>query len=547
MLVLVLVLVIAIVLVLVIVIGLSPPCPDASAVGSELAESTERPGPGYVHSSMTDNLVERTPWWFVSVFIHAVIFAVAALIVAIAGAPEPPEIIVVTWREPLPSCTFDPPEDRFELPEIFEPTEKEIESMDRYRDTVMESETLTEYASTQGESGEAAFESAFNAGTIGPAGETGGDRQNDIAGREIRRKCYGPTHTREIEAVDDALGWLARHQGADGAWRARDHLKQCTDGSCTRHGVRGDDDHTAGLTGLALLAFLGSGYTHRSPEFGGTVTAAARYLIAQQSADGCVGPKGKKYMYDHAIAALALSEAFALTGNAKFGLPAQRAIDFLVAAQNPGLGWRYVARSGDNDTSVTQWAVMALKSAEMAGLHFPAECFDGALSFLDRVTYKEEGSSTGGRRAAGYVFAGRADVSIPGINDDFNQHPTTTAISAMCRMFVTKRRDSSVTDAISIVMDDLPRWKQACIDFYYWYAGSLALFQHTAGKGATWDRWYEAVASALLPGQNRGGCAGGSWEPDGRWCFEGGRVYATAVNALTLEVHYRYSSVFGGR
>jgi len=39
----------------------------------------------------------------------------------------------------------------------------------------------------------------------------------------------------------------------------------------------------------------------------------------------------------------------------------------------------------------------------------------------------------------------------------------------------------------------------------------------------------------------------GSWEPDGRWCCKGGRVYATAVNALTLEVYYRYASVFGGK
>ena len=39
----------------------------------------------------------------------------------------------------------------------------------------------------------------------------------------------------------------------------------------------------------------------------------------------------------------------------------------------------------------------------------------------------------------------------------------------------------------------------------------------------------------------------GSWEPVGRWCGVGGRVYATALNALTLEVYYRYAPVFGNR
>jgi hypothetical protein len=30
------------------------------------------------------------------------------------------------------------------------------------------------------------------------------------------------------------------------------------------------------------------------------------------------------------------------------------------------------------------------------------------------------------------------------------------------------------------------------------------------------------------------------WDPIGEWCVVGGRVYATAINALTLEIYYRY-------
>ena len=41
------------------------------------------------------------------------------------------------------------------------------------------------------------------------------------------------------------------------------------------------------------------------------------------------------------------------------------------------------------------------------------------------------------------------------------------------------------------------------------------------------------------------GCAHGSWDPIDRWGFEGGRVYATAINTLSLEVWYRYDNVFG--
>ncbi len=55
------------------------------------------------------------------------------------------------------------------------------------------------------------------------------------------------------------------------------------------------------------------------------------------------------------------------------------------------------------------------------------------------------------------------------------------------------------------------------------------------------------MKDALVKNQNVGssGCKAGSWETEGRWCGEGGRVYATAINALTLEVYYRYANVFG--
>jgi hypothetical protein len=37
----------------------------------------------------------------------------------------------------------------------------------------------------------------------------------------------------------------------------------------------------------------------------------------------------------------------------------------------------------------------------------------------------------------------------------------------------------------------------------------------------------------------------GSWDPDPVWGGHGGRVYATAMAALTLEVYYRYVPLHG--
>ncbi len=44
-------------------------------------------------------------------------------------------------------------------------------------------------------------------------------------------------------------------------------------------------------------------------------------------------------------------------------------------------------------------------------------------------------------------------------------------------------------------------------------------------------------ASSVPPNTKAKGCKNGSWELVGRWSGEGGRVYATAINVLTQQVH----------
>jgi hypothetical protein len=63
-----------------------------------------------------------------------------------------------------------------------------------------------------------------------------------------------------------------------------------------------------------------------------------------------------------------------------------------------------------------------------------------------------------------------------------------------------------------------------------------------------WKKWNEPMKNALVPNQKtaKDGCQNGSWDPASRWGEEGGRVWATAINSLTLEVYYRYAAVFGG-
>ena len=346
-------------------------------------------------------------------------------------------------------------------------------------------------------------------------------------------------------AVDGGLRWLADHQSEDGSWDSDGFHEECQ-----REGREGDVPHPPcdgaasmewsdpGNTGLALLAFLGAGHTHLIGPYRDVVRRGLRYLRGVQSPDGCVGPKEGHYMYNHAIAALALCEAKAMSPyNPLLRDSAQRAIDYLALAQNPGLGWRYSERCGDNDTSVTAWVVLALKSGRAADLRVPKRCFRGALTWIDRVT---EDSYC----KVGYRTPGDPGALLPEVQDRFESTETMTAAGILSRIFLgAKPEDPAVRGGVALLLDQLPEWneEQGTINTYYWYYGTLAMFQ-VGGK--PWRRWNQALQGALVETRCLQGPTAGSWDPVGAWGGAGGRVYATAINTLTLEIYYRYARVF---
>ncbi len=346
------------------------------------------------------------------------------------------------------------------------------------------------------------------------------------------------------QAVCGALGWLARHQSAHGSWKTKDHAKSCKGDPCKPSA--GGDENDLGNSALALLAFLGTGESHLSLEviqdipIGEVVRKGVKGLLELQTADGCIGSKdASKYMLHHALATLALVEAYGLSKADTLKERAQKAVDFLVAAQNPGKGWRYSQKCGDNDTSVTGWVVMALRAAELTQLTFPRAAYDGARAWLDEVTDPDTGR-------AGYTSRG-FHRGLPMPNENFDFHETPTAMSVHARILIERKKsDPRLSGGCELLVKDLPKWEKNAIDFYHWFQASQALFQLAGAGGEKWKPWNGALKEALLKHQTAGdGCARGSWEPVDRWSYEGGRVYATAINALSLETYYRNVQIFG--
>ncbi|MFM7070558.1 MAG: hypothetical protein ACKO38_02015, partial [Planctomycetota bacterium] len=189
-------------------------------------------------------------------------------------------------------------------------------------------------------------------------------------------------------AVESALDWLAANQSPDGVWAA------AATGAGREARVLGQDrggagaHADAGLTALALLALLGAGETHLDGPRRLSVQHGLEYLLRIQRADGELAGSADLFarMYCHGMATLAVSEAYALTGDARLRPALDAAVGYTIRAQDPhGGGWRY--RPGDaGDTSQFGWQLMSLKSAQLAGLSVPPQVWERARKFLRTVS-----------------------------------------------------------------------------------------------------------------------------------------------------------------
>jgi len=342
--------------------------------------------------------------------------------------------------------------------------------------------------------------------------------------REMIEKLGGTPETEE--AVRRALVWFARHQSPDGRWDVDGFSKYYDENGRRADGGGTRADQDVGVTALAALSFIGAGHTHmpargaKGPsEYAKNIQKAIDYLLAGQKDDGDLRRNGQ--MYDHCLATMVLCESFSMTGDERLVEPIKRAVDFIVKAQNPGYGWRYEPRS-DNDTSVAGWALMALKSAEIAGFQVPRKAYRGGGNWLDKVRQGKHGGL--------YVYQPGREVT-----------PSMTAEGLFAELLIDPNPGSPRTaESVEYILRHRPMWRprnQEDTNLYYWYYATMVL--HQLG-GPKWDEWNAQIRDTLVKAQRQDGPYTGSWDPCTRWDRYAGRVYSTALAALTLEVYYRY-------
>ncbi|MEW6746020.1 MAG: prenyltransferase/squalene oxidase repeat-containing protein [Planctomycetota bacterium] len=338
------------------------------------------------------------------------------------------------------------------------------------------------------------------------------------------------------KAISAGLDWLARHQHEQGHWGAASFEDECEGEVCSGEGNATCD---VGVTGLALLAFLEQGNTVTLGEYKETVERGLRWLKNFQGVevDGLFGDRsGQYFMYNHAIATLATCQGYGLSNWPLLRRPAQDGLDFIGQSRNPNKVWRYyfppTGRAEDNDMSVTGWMLFALAFGKHFGLTVDEMALKAGAEFIDEMT-DPKAWRTGYNRRGGWSAREPGDeVKWP-----YENFETMTAVALYARELLAPLQRSEalnkeVAGRSALLSTKLPVWAPGFVEYYYWYAGTVAL--RVAGRG-DWLKWQEAVRRALVDHQVSEGCAKGSWDPAMcPWGDVGGRVYSTALGTLTL-------------
>ena len=325
--------------------------------------------------------------------------------------------------------------------------------------------------------------------------------QDPPGGKPVRNGKALPGPAKAAGAVDPGLDWLVRAQREDGSWPG-----------CP---VAGFSDEAA--TGLALLAFLGAGETHKHGRYREAVRTGLEWLTSRETGGWFLPVGVANRLHDEAIAVLAVAEAYALTASPRFKDFAERGAVALLST------------SGDEwtETATLVWVVMGLKSARAAGLPTGGTWPQRVTDTLDRLTDKTTG------------------LASPRLGDPADLRSTAMAVLARVLAGADPGKDPAVTAAVKALLGQLPTWDPdvpGAIDLRRWYFGTLAIFQV---GGQAWTTWDDKLKTTVRDHFVRDGEHAGSFEPVGPWVAEAGRVASTALATMCMEVYYRYARVFG--
>ena len=310
-------------------------------------------------------------------------------------------------------------------------------------------------------------------------------------------------------AVKRALDYLSTHQQPDGHW------------------ISGGYRNDVAITGLALMAFLASGYQPGRGKYGITMNQAVDYLAESAHADGYYGAPGlirdpraqSPAMYGHGFATLAMSEVYGMTGRKDVKAKLQAAIKLIEDTQTQNGdprydgGWRYDPRQGDADLSVTVVQVLALRGAKNAGIKVAQQTIDRAVAYMKRCANGYDGGFN-------YQVGSRSSG------------PARTGAGVLSLMMAGERDSQECQNGLAYLQaNPLNRNNEFPYRDHFFYALYYVTQAMYQAGGAYWRGWYPNVRDRLVSTQD----SDGGWARSSGYS-EAGSEYATAMSVLVLQV-----------
>jgi len=318
------------------------------------------------------------------------------------------------------------------------------------------------------------------------------------------------------DAVVKSLRWLKETQNADGSW-------------CKSKQV--------GMTGLALLSYLGHCETPHSVEFGESVEDAINYLIAnglKQNGKLSADLADRHWPYEHAIATYALAEAYTFCAQIGYEIPElestlNEATEIIVKGQHQSGAWDYNYDNTDGrkgDTSIACWHLQALKAYTLTNLDYVdvKKAAKLGLEYLERCQNDQGAIGYAGKKSAKY---------------------TMTGAGVLCYQQWAKGSSLPARRGLNWINDNVDfKYDEKSADLYAHYYHSQAMMN--AG-GDSWKQYNEKFRDEVLAAQLDNGSfkVPANGKPHAvAPKYAGGANYAlhyrTCLNTLMLEVYYRF-------
>ena len=331
------------------------------------------------------------------------------------------------------------------------------------------------------------------------------------------------------ESVEKALKWLISQQQADGSFPSK-------------------KTGQPGVTGLCMLAFMSQGHLPDEGEYGDQLQRALDFIVSCQKRSGLIALEapdvdklsrrvahdvGYTCVYNHAIAALVLTESYAMTGSdqtkpikpiiEKALMATYQMQDFRRARKDDEGGWRYldIAEFVDADLSVTAWQLMFMRSAKNAGFDIEEERITRAIKFVHRCFQEDRGTFSykvgfPDRPSRGMAGAGILALAHSGLHD------SPEAQRAGDWILKSGFHEYNEMGRVKDIVSSGDRYHYGLL------TSSQAMYQL---GGRHWRDFFPPTVRVLMDNQSK----------DGSWKTEKmhndrqyGNAYTTAIGVLTL-------------